>query len=63
VAAVWDKLSRSGYNIFLKSGKGKRLGCFPSIDDLKGRVDGIIAIGPVRADDEEVERWNEMDVP
>ena len=63
VAAVWDKVSRSGYNIFLKSGKGKRLGYFPSIEDLKGRVDGIIAIGPVRADDEEVERWNDIDVP
>jgi len=63
VAAVWDKLSRSGYNILLKSGKGKHLGFFPSIDDLKGRVDGIIAIGPVRADDEEVEKWNDIEVP
>ncbi|MGB9607389.1 MAG: LacI family DNA-binding transcriptional regulator [bacterium] len=63
VAGVWDKVSKAGYNIFLKSNKGKKLGYFPSIEDLKGRVDGVIAIGPVRADDEEVAKWNEFEIP
>lgn len=63
VAAVWDKVNKAGYSIFLKSAKGKKLGFFPPIDDLQGRVDGVIAIGPVREDDKEVERWNELKMP
>jgi len=63
VAAVWDKVNRAGYSIFLKSAKGKKLGFFPPIDDLRGKVDGVIAIGPVRADDTEVAKWNELEIP
>lgn len=63
VAAVWDKVNRAGYSILLKSAKVKKLGFFPSIDDLKGKVDGVIAIGPVREDDTEVEKWNNISIP
>lgn len=63
VAAVWDKVNRAGYSIFLKAAKGKKLGFFPPIDDLQGKVDGVIAIGPVREDDMEVEKWNELKMP
>lgn len=63
VAAVWDKVNKAGYSIFLKSARGKKLGYFPPIDDLIGKVDGLLAIGPVREDDEEVPRWNDLKIP
>lgn len=63
ISGIWDKARRAGYSIFLKAPKARRTGFFPPIDDLRGRVDGVIAIGPVRGDDKEVLKWNDIDIP
>jgi len=63
ISGIWDKARRAGYNIFLKAPKSNKSGFFPQVDDLKGRVDGIVALGPVRCDDEEVVKWNNADIP
>lgn len=63
ISGIWDKLRRTGYSIFLKAPKTKKAGFFPPIDDLNGRVDGVIAIGPVRRDDKEIAKWNKIDIP
>jgi LacI family transcriptional regulator len=63
ISGIWDKARRAGYSLFLKAPKARKSGFFPPIDDLKGRVDGVIALGPVREDDKEVLKWNEVDIP
>jgi LacI family transcriptional regulator len=63
ISGIWDKARRAGYNIFLKAPKSNKSGFFPPIDDLRGRVDGIIALGPVRSDDKELVKWSNVDVP
>jgi LacI family transcriptional regulator len=63
ISGIWDKARRAGYSLFLKAPKARKSGFFPPIEDLKGRVDGVIALGPVREDDKEVLKWNEIDIP
>lgn len=63
IYGIWDKARKMGYNIFLKAPKAQKAGFFPPIADLKGRVDGVIAMGPVRIDDREIEKWNDIDIP
>ncbi|MBC7330588.1 LacI family DNA-binding transcriptional regulator [bacterium] len=63
ISGIWDKARRAGYSLFLKAPKAGKAGFFPPIEDLKGRVDGVIALGPVREDDKEVLKWNEIDIP
>ncbi|MEM2959950.1 MAG: LacI family DNA-binding transcriptional regulator [Candidatus Jordarchaeaceae archaeon] len=63
ISGIWDKARKAGYNIFIIAPEAKKAGFFPQIDDLKGRVDGVIAMGPVRNDDKEVEKWNDFDLP
>jgi LacI family transcriptional regulator len=63
ISGIWDKARRAGYSLFLKAPKARKSGFFPPIDDLKGRVDGVIALGPVREDDKEILKWNEVDIP
>jgi DNA-binding LacI/PurR family transcriptional regulator len=63
ISGIWDKARRAGYSLFLKAPKARKSGFFPPIEDSKGRVDGVIALGPVREDDKEVLKWNEIDIP
>ncbi|MBC7327895.1 LacI family DNA-binding transcriptional regulator [bacterium] len=63
ISGIWDRVRKVGYSIFLKAPNAKKAGFFPPIEDLRGRVDGVIAIGPVRSDDKEVLKWNDIDIP
>ncbi len=63
LAGIWDKARKEGYSLFLNASRRDKMGFFPPIEEVLGRVDGVIALGPVRMDDKEVEKWKALNIP